>query len=205
MRGARRRTTVTLAVAACVGLVACSGATSGGAPTSPTAPASSGPATTTTAADTPTPTATPSTTPTGAVSNSATSTKNAAAEAALADGRHAVVVTEVDAGARLVTVDVVQFLTGDAAAKAAKEDGGESPPPNDYWIRNANPKLRTLVVLAGAPITVNTLAAEETGSSTQDVRKSLTQLAAYGDVSGRLFQVTVRGGKVIALAEQYLP
>jgi hypothetical protein len=204
MRGARRRTRVTLAVAACVGLVACSGASSGGAPTSSTAPASSAPAATT-AADTPDPTPTPSTSPTGAVSNSATSTKNAAAEAALADGRHAVVVTEVDAGARLVTVDVVQFLTGDAAAKAAKEDGGESPPPNDYWIRNANPKLRTLAVLAGAKITVNTLAADETGSSTQDVRTSLTRLAAYGDLSGRLFQVTVRGGKVIGLAEQYLP
>ncbi|WP_088284006.1 hypothetical protein [Kineosporia sp. A_224] len=195
-----------LAVAACAGLMACSGASSGGAPASSTAPASSGPAATT-AADTPDPTPTPtsSTSPTGAVSNSATSTKNAAAEATLADGRHAVIVTEVDAGARLVTVDVVQFLTGDAAAKAAKEDGGESPPPNDYWIRNANPKLRTLAVLAGARITVNTLAAEQTGSSTQDVRKSLTQLAAYGDVSSRLFQVSVRGGKVIGLAEQYLP
>jgi hypothetical protein len=61
----------------------------------------------------------------------------------------------VDPAARAVTVDVIQFLTGDAAARAAAEDGAEVPPPNDYYIRDASSRLRTLPTAPGAPITVN--------------------------------------------------
>jgi hypothetical protein len=53
--------------------------------------------------------------------------------------------------------------------QAAAEDGEESPPPNDYYIHNVNPRLRTLPVRSDAPITVNVLAAQSTGSATKDV------------------------------------
>jgi hypothetical protein len=70
------------------------------------------------------------------------------------------------------TVDVVQFLTGAAAARAAGEDNAEVPPPNDYYIRNTNPQLRTLPVASDAPITINVHAAQESGSSTKDIPKT---------------------------------
>ena len=65
------------------------------------------------------------------------------------NGRHPVVVKQVSVSGRTVTFDLVQWFSGDAATKAAAEDGEESPPPNDYYIRNVNPRLRTLPVATG--------------------------------------------------------
>ncbi len=123
----------------------------------------------------------------------------------LADGRYAARIRSVNAGSRRVGVDVVQFFTGDAAAKAAAEDhASEVPPPNDYWIRNTSPQIRLLTVSAKAGITVNTLAAAESGSATTNVAKTLEQLGAYGHVNA-LFWITVSQGQVTRIAEQYLP
>jgi len=79
------------------------------------------------------------------------------------------------------------------------------PPPNDYWIRNVNPMLRTLDVTAGAKITVNTLTAEETGDSTEDVVVDLERLAGFDGLEHHLFWVTVADGEVTRIREQYLP
>jgi hypothetical protein len=122
----------------------------------------------------------------------------------LDDGRHAVRITTVDTEGRTVTVDVIQFLTGDAAIKAASAAGQESPPPNDYFIVNDNPKLRTLPVAAGAPVTVNALLAMETGSATKNVSISFGKLAQLQNQNA-LFWITVRDGRVTAIAEQYIP
>ncbi|HEU4899174.1 MAG TPA: hypothetical protein VFX88_16660 [Actinomycetota bacterium] len=143
----------------------------------------------TTAAPTPTP-ATPATTE----------------PAVLADGRHPVYLKTVDASGRTITFDLIQFFMGDAATKAAAEDGEESPPPNDYYIRNVNPRLRTLPVEAGAPITVNVLASQETGSATKNVSVDLDKLASYFPNSGTPpFWITVAGGQVTRMEQQYLP
>lgn len=53
-----------------------------------------------------------------------------------------------------LSLDYADFLTGDAAAKAAAADGEESPPPNDYYISNKNTKLRTFAVKKGAKFIV---------------------------------------------------
>ena len=42
-----------------------------------------------------------------------------------------------------MTFDLAYFLTGDAANQAAAEHGDETPVPNDYYIVNDNPSLRT--------------------------------------------------------------
>jgi hypothetical protein len=126
--------------------------------------------------------------------------------AVLADGRHPVYIKSVDAAGQTVTFDLIQFFTGEAANKAAAEDGEESPPPNDYYIRNVNPRLRTLPVRAGAPITVNVLAAQSTGSSTKDVSVTLEKLASYFPNSGTPpFWITVQQGQVTEMAQQFLP
>ena len=126
--------------------------------------------------------------------------------ATLADGRHPVYLKTVDPDRQTITFDLIQFFTGDAATKAAAEDGEESPPPNDYYIRNVNPKLRTLPVAADAPITVNVLAAQSTGSATKDVVVTLAKLASYFPNSGTPpFWITVEQGQVTKIAQQYLP
>jgi hypothetical protein len=124
----------------------------------------------------------------------------------LDDGRHPVYLKTVDAGRQTITFDLIQFFTGDAATKAAAEDDEESPPPNDYYIRNVNPRLRTLPVAADAPITVNVLAAQSTGSATKDVPVTLAKLAGYFPNRGTApFWITVEQGQVTKIAQQFLP
>jgi hypothetical protein len=124
----------------------------------------------------------------------------------LADGRHPGYLKAVDPDGKTITFDLIQYLTGDAATRAAAEDGEESPPPNDYYIRNVNPRLRTLPVRADASITVNALAAQSTGSATKDVPVTLAKLATWFPSTGTpLFWITVEQGQVAKLAEQYLP
>ena len=124
----------------------------------------------------------------------------------LADGRHPVYIKTVDPDQQTITFDLIQFFTGDAATKAAAEDGEESPPPNDYYIRNVNPRLRTLPVRSDAPITVNVLAAGSTGSATKDVAVTLAELATYFPNSGTApFWLTLDQGQVTNAAQQFLP
>jgi hypothetical protein len=126
--------------------------------------------------------------------------------AVLEDGRHPVFIKTVDPGRRTVTFDLIQWFTGEAATRAAAEDGEESPPPNDYYIRNVNSRLRTLPVAADAPITVNLLAAQSTGSATKDVSVTLDELAGYFPNSGTgPFWLTVDGGQVTRIAQQFVP
>jgi hypothetical protein len=126
--------------------------------------------------------------------------------AVLADGRHPVFLKTVDPNGQTITFDLVQFYTGQAAATAAAEDNQESPPPNDYYIRNVNPRLRTLPVRADATITVNLLAAESTGSATKNVSVTLAKLATwFPTTSTPMFWITVQGGQVTKIAQQYLP
>jgi hypothetical protein len=164
-----------------------------------TTPAGSAPATTTTvtAGTTPPPTA-PGTGP----SMPGTSRRG---PGMLADGRRPVYIARIHTGRRTVTVDLIQFHEGEDAIREAAEDGEESPPPDDYYIRNVNPRLRTLPVRAGAPITVNTLAADETGSATRDVRVSLHTLEELLHRHSSPFWITVSNGRVTRIAEQFIP
>jgi hypothetical protein len=130
----------------------------------------------------------------------------ARSDSSLADGRHPARITAVDPSGEHVTIDVVQFFFGDAATEAARADGStDLPPPNDHWIRNDNPRLRTLPVAADAPVTVNILSSDETGDSQTNSTISLSKLASYGDVRGSLFWVTTRDGAVTGIAQQWMP
>ena len=122
----------------------------------------------------------------------------------LEDGRHLVLIKTVDPGRRTVTFDLLQWFEGEAAAKAAAEDGEESPPPNDYYIRNVNPRLRTLPVATGARLTLTrqTLG-QGGGNAAGGVPVDLAALAANG--RDHLFWATVQGGRIQRLEEQYIP
>lgn len=137
-----------------------------------------------------------------------------ASDPVIEDGRHPVFLVELDVPGRSIAFDVIQFLTGDEAIAAYEEDVPEDPdvgPPNDYWIRNVSPRLRTLPIVADVTVTVIRLGGP---SGTEPVAWTLEELpahlAAQTDVpDGRLgwnpFWLTVEDGVVVAIDEQYLP
>ncbi|MGH3656904.1 MAG: hypothetical protein ACRDUA_09610 [Micromonosporaceae bacterium] len=132
--------------------------------------------------------------------------------AVLEDGRHPVYLTDIDTPARTITLDLVQFLTGDEAKRVYAADHPEDPsgPPNDYYIVNDNPRLRTLPVVPGATVTV---VWSEPGSLDAETI-SFGELADYfaQDVAPSdpylwydPFWLTVEDGRVVAMEEQYIP
>ena len=126
--------------------------------------------------------------------------------AVLEAGRHPVSLKTVDPDRRTITFDLIQFYQDDEATREAAKDHQESPPPNDYYIRNTNPKLRTLPVRSDATITCNTLTAGYTGSATKNVRVPLDRLAIVLPRGGAgPFWITVRHDQVVKIAEQYVP
>jgi hypothetical protein len=135
-------------------------------------------------------------------------------EAVLEDGRHPVLLTELDPTSRSVTFDLIQFLTGPEAADAYAEDVPEDPdpgPPNDYWIRNVSSQLRTLPIADDVAVSVIRLGE---ASGAEGVPWTLEQLPAHlaeqvGGPDDHLgfspWWLTVEDGVVVAIDEQYTP
>ena len=124
----------------------------------------------------------------------------------LADGRHPVFLKTVDPGRRTITFDLIQLYFGDEAKREQlKDEDTQYPAPNGHYIRNVNPRLRTLPVRADATITVITLAWQGPNYSDRNVSVSLTKLATYMPTRGVPFWITVRHGQVVKIAEQFIP
>jgi hypothetical protein len=120
--------------------------------------------------------------------------------AVLADGRHPVLLKTIDPSQGTVTFDLIQYFHGDQATIEAAKDHQESPPPNDSYSRNVNPRLRTLPVRADAAITANQLA-----GSNQDIPVSLARLATLTRAGSGMFWITVRGDQVVRISQQWSP
>jgi hypothetical protein len=147
------------------------------------------------------PAAAPDTAPTSPVGQTPTTGNPTNPEpAVVADGRHPVLLKTIDPGRGTVTFDLIQYFHGDQATIEAAKDHQESPPPNDSYSRNLNPKLRTLPVRAGTTITANQLA-----GSNQDIPVSLARLATLTRAGGGMFWITVRGDQVVQISQQWLP
>jgi hypothetical protein len=68
-------------------------------------------------------------------------------EALLEDGRHFGYVRSVDVEGRTLSFDLAYFLSGEEANQAYQEATGETGPvPNDHFVVNDNPMLRTLTL-----------------------------------------------------------
>jgi hypothetical protein len=101
-----------------------------------------------------------------------------------------------------VRVDLACWFSGEQAALAATEDGEESPPPNDYYVRNENPALRTLPVAPGATVRWY----PELGDPNSPVTTPYPDWSA-ARAGGGVFGVwiTTVGGAVTAAEEQWVP
>jgi hypothetical protein len=121
----------------------------------------------------------------------------------LLDGQHVAFMVDVDAAGRTVDVDVVQWILRDdfeAAIADGRLSADDVCTDLDYCIANAQDRVRTMPVAAGARVSV------------VDYDKCCGSLRtdSLGDVFTRmregrdLFVLTVAGGQITALDELYL-
>jgi hypothetical protein len=131
-------------------VVACSGETGNtSTTTSPASTTTTAAATTTTTVAVTTTVAAPTTTVT-ADTLAADGSGCTPGPGALPDGRWYGLVDSYDAQG--IAFDLACWFSGEAAIAASAEDGEESPPPNDYYVRNENTQLRDLPVDPATPV-----------------------------------------------------
>ncbi len=98
--------------------------------------------------------------------------------------------------------DLACLYIGDAAEAAAAEDGEESPPPNDYYVRNESDQIRMLTVHSDTPVTWYPSGDpndEVTGTYAGWIEFLATQESYLG------IWITVENGVVTETAEWWVP
>jgi hypothetical protein len=114
-------------------------------------------------------------------------------------------------GTRHISIDFAEMLTGEEAKKAAVEAGEIAPGedlPNDYFIRNVNPKKREFTVSESAVITTATLSGGMDEPATWSEFKSFwTASPPTGAEHLRAMPwwIERQGNEAISIVEQYLP
>jgi hypothetical protein len=128
------------------------------------------------------------------------------------NGRHIGLIKTAANGS--IDVDVVQFLTGDAAVAAYQQDtGSKEPPDNDYYVRNQNSLIRHLTLADDAVFRVQALGQDNVNATNPDAGKKVSRDEFVGFWSGShheqaintLFWITLKDGTVTAVEEQFVP
>jgi hypothetical protein len=116
----------------------------------------------------------------------------------LADGRYDSYVRKVDPDRDLIVVDLVQVFTGDAAVRAAIEDGTDrdAAQVRDTYVRNQNPRLRTLEMASNVQLHLIG-SCDSTGR--EERFSKLIKDANYGDLF--YYTLRVQGGVVQRIDE----
>ena len=120
---------------------------------------------------------------------------------ALDDGHHDAYITGVDAANHRVVVDVVQVFHDTKAVKEAVADG-KSPAEAKYlttWVRNQNPRLRTLPLAGDVQVKLR----DTCGEGGDDRDAQLSRLAADARLNGTYYYtLTVDDGTVERIQER---
>ena len=123
----------------------------------------------------------------------------------LADGTSFGYLESIDTKARTIRFDLAQLFEGDAAVAAAKADGqipaDQDFIENDYYIRNVNPKLRTVPLASGVTIKV----LMNPGSPDESTGNLTTLAGNLADYPKMPVTLVVSGGKVNSLTEVFFP
>lgn len=157
------------------------------------------PTTTTSTAPTTTLTTSPPTT-VGSINDQAGGSGCTPGVGTLPDGYWFGEVANLDANG--VSFDLACWFTGDAAVVASAEDGEESPPPNDYYVRNLNPQLRQLDVDPLTPVTWF-----PDGDPVNETLGVFSDWVGFANSRGFFFGiwVTIENGEVVSILEQWVP
>ena len=120
----------------------------------------------------------------------------------LADGQYDAYITRVDSRQRRLVVDVVQVFHDARAVKEAVADG-KSPAEAKYlttWVRNENPRLRTLPLAGDVQVRLRDTCGEGGGD---DRDAQLARLAANARLDGTYYYtLTVDDGTVERIQER---
>jgi hypothetical protein len=152
----------------------------------------------------------PVTTPPADSASSTASPPTSSPKPSLEDGRHFVyaVSTKQKRGSSQLRFDLAYFLTGHAATKAAKDHGDEHPPPNDYYIVNDNPLLRWLPVSPTVHVRyIPTMQCCDLVMGDYDAWAASIAGTMQTDYPGKdvPWWITVSGGQIVKIEQQYLP
>jgi hypothetical protein len=128
---------------------------------------------------------------------------DATPEPELPDGRHPGFLKALSV--QRLTFDLVVWLTGQAAKDAWLTDhpGETDGPPNDYYIVNNNTRRRVLYLADNVPVIV-----ARGGSPTETEQITVSQLLNppyIDDLQDRMVWLTVSGGLVTKIEEQWVP
>jgi hypothetical protein len=156
------------------------------------------------------PAATTSTTPAAVTTTTTAEGAHAYVDAGdYVTGLHIAYITSVSGDEKKILIDVAQFLIGDAAIKAYKQDTGEQL-DGDYYARNQNKQLRSFPLSSNAQFRVNTLGGyEPTDPNKGHVLTFGEFVALYNskpdESKQTLFWVSLEDGKATRVEEQYVP
>lgn len=196
MRSARRALAASLTLTLALIAAACNDGATVSDPTGTSSP---------TAPETTSPTQEPSETPEPSETESQTPVPE------LEDGRHFGSIVSIDVPTQTMRFDLAYFLTGDEANQAAAEHGDEVPVPNDYYIVNDNPRLRTLAIAPNVDVWVidwSNCCELVHGEAQPFVDAFATKNPAWDALyqgSEAPYWVTVADGVVVKIEVQYLP
>lgn len=109
----------------------------------------------------------------------------------------------VSATASSVDFDLACWFVGDAAVDASADDGEESPPPNDFYIRNAAETIETIDVEAVTMVSWLADVGDPASEATIPFDEWLAMRDARPVQPG--LWLTVQDGQVVEMAEQYVP
>ena len=118
----------------------------------------------------------------------------------LTDGRHDAYIRKLDSRGRTVVVDVVQVFTDKDAVEAAVQDGRsrEDAQYLSVWVRNQNPRLRTLPLASGFKVDLIG-GCEDSTLSQEALLKKLAENARIAGVY--YYTLTVEDGAVQRIDE----
>jgi hypothetical protein len=102
-----------------------------------------------------------------------------------------------------IEFDLACWFTGEAAVEAAAEDGAESPPPNDYYVRDDNPQIRSLPVSPDTEVTWYPSIGDPTSEIVVSYPDWVDEVTARG--LGLGVWLDVIDGEVVRIREQWVP
>jgi hypothetical protein len=153
------------------------------------------------------------TTPSSAVTSAPPPSPSPSSSPILAEGKSFGIIKSVDATNGTLVFDLEQFFSGDAANQAAREDGVIGPDesvPNDYYLRNVNPKLRTVPISSDLQIVLikwSNCCDHTFSPNLATFAQAFPGPGPTDDFRGSSspYWLTVENSVIVKIEEQYLP
>ena len=129
-----------------------------------------------------------------------------------ADGTYATLLAELDPDAGTISFDVVQWYVGQDATDAWQDEYPDDPdgPPNDYFVRNDNPAVRTAPIASDPTVYLVRMLEDQDADLDPGTLDELPDYLASqpgddGYVSHNHYWLSFSEGSVDRICEQFTP